>query len=67
MGRTRRSIKPKDSKKKTNKGKEGKEEVQIDIEELENDTKIDKENFLHYFRRKRYFYLIIHQMTEQVM
>jgi len=41
------------------------EEVQIDIEELENETKIDKGNFLNYFRRKRYFYLIIHQMTER--
>ena len=41
------------------------EEVQIDKEELENETKTDKGNFLNDFRRKRYCYLLIHQMNER--
>jgi len=40
-------------------------EVKIDIEEQEKETKIEKENFLNYFRRKRYFFLLIQQMTER--
>lgn len=41
-----------EQKKGKNK-KDGTEEVKIDIEELGNDTKIEKEIFLYYFRRKR--------------
>jgi hypothetical protein len=50
MGRIRRNIKPKDGinqeqkkGKKNNKGKDGIEEVKTDIEELENETEINKE------------------------